>query len=146
MNGAVFLSDTQGMVTALQARTGSVLWRHKLGQICGIPPLPLGILYTCGLPVSPNDPLFATLTAIDATTGATLWSRSPFAIAGKNSQVEVPDEAALITGTLYVGSSQYTGFPVVPPGALSALDPRTGAAMWSYPTDYGAPGLPAVAA
>ncbi len=57
-----------------------------------------------------------------------------------------PALAALIAWTLYVSSAQYTGFPIVPPSALSALDPRTGVTLWSYPTDFGAPGLPAVAA
>lgn len=144
--GEVFVSDAAGMVTALQAGTGSVLWRHKLGQLCG-GPTPPTILYICGVRFAPSDPLFATLTAIDATTGTTIWSRSPFGVASKNPPVEVPDEAALIAGTLYVGSHQYMGgFPVVPPGALSALDPQTGATLWSYPTDYGAPSLPAAAA
>jgi outer membrane protein assembly factor BamB len=146
MGGKVFVSDAAGMVTALQARTGSVLWRRQLGQLCeGLPP-PTGILYICGVRFTPDDPLFATLTAIDATTGATIWSRG-FGVAGKNPLVEVPDRAALIAGTLYVGSHQYMGgFPIVPPGALSALDPQTGATLWSYPTDYGAPSLPAVGA
>ena len=146
VGGAVFVSDAAGIVTTLQARTGAVLWRRKLGQLCDGPSPPPGILYTCGVRFTPNDPLFATLTAIDATTGATIWSRSPFAIAGKNPPVEVPGETALIAGTLYVGSYQYTGFPIVPPGALSALDPQTGVTLWSYPADYGAPSLPAVAA
>lgn len=145
--GEVFVSDAAGMVTALQAGTGGVLWRRKLGQLCDGPPPPPGILYTCGVRFTPNDQLFMTLMAIDATTGAAIWSRTPFTITSKNPLTEVPDRAALIAGTLYVGSHEFNGgFIVVPPGALSALDPQTGATLWSAPADFGGPSLPAVAA
>jgi outer membrane protein assembly factor BamB len=83
---------------------------------------------------------------VRASDGALLWHVKTDET-DKNPPVEIPHEVALIAGTLYVGGSQYTGgFPIVPPGALSALDPRTGATLWSYPSDNGPPSLPAVAA
>lgn len=137
-NGEVFVGDRKGLVTALQAATGGVLWRRAAGVLCGASPLPPSVLYTCSPENrAPNSP-FASLMAIDTATGATLWSAYPAR--------QLSDEAALIGGTLYVRSHEYMGFPVVPPGALSALDPQTGATLWSYPSYFGAPGPPAIAA
>jgi outer membrane protein assembly factor BamB len=143
----LYTSDNAGTITAVRVASRSVLWRGSLGHICAGPLPSAIILYVCGSFI-PNDSQFEALTAVDAATGGSLWRKQPFTIGEHRTLTgEIPYQAATLAGTLYVVSVQYHGgFPVVPDGALSALDPYIGSERWSISGGYGGPSLPAAVA
>jgi outer membrane protein assembly factor BamB len=116
-------------VTALDAKTGEVLWTRELGDneltaplfaIAGAKKL-LFVGSTSG-----------TLHALDAETGAPLWKRAELdAIRSPPAFRESPQGPRLYTASKY--------------GALRALDAVTGQELWSYKTGDRIVGSPAVA-
>ncbi|MCW3999957.1 MAG: PQQ-binding-like beta-propeller repeat protein [Candidatus Bathyarchaeota archaeon] len=110
VDGTVYISDT-GYACALDARNGTLKWTHEiyLSSTNNSPAIAGGIVYVgCG---------GSTFFALNATTGATIWTYETGSSPGS-----APTVAG---GIVYVGSS--------PKGVL-ALNATTGAKIWNYPS------------
>jgi len=160
-NGVVYVSLWEAQaVDALNAKTGTRLWRHITGNVESSPALMHGFVY-----VGTED---YDLHALKATTGAIVWSyktgyyvdASPTAvneivyIGSEDSHVyalhardgarlwsyrtqnSVWTSPAVVNGVVYVGSYDYSVY---------ALNAKTGARIWSYPTGSYIFSSPAVA-
>lgn len=69
-NGCVFIADTKGYVYALNASTGSLVWKTKVGYCCDIssPTLSGGLLF-----IGSRDGPEGAFYALNETTGSILW-------------------------------------------------------------------------
>ena len=128
-DGTMYLANTGGIVQALDARTGDLIWEHHVGAEVA----PRGItLYQSMLileisgawAVSPQD---GRLIALDARTGETVWN------------VEMPDVyptnsgPILANGLLIQGGGTCTVYEATK-CSISAYDPATGAQRWRFVT------------
>ena len=126
-DGTLYLANTGGIVQALDARTGDLIWEHHVGAEVA----PRGItLYQSMLileisgswAVSPQD---GRLIALDARTGETVWN------------VEMPDVyptnsgPILANGLLIQGGGTCTVYEETK-CSISAYDPATGAQRWRF--------------
>jgi polyvinyl alcohol dehydrogenase (cytochrome) len=125
VDDAVYFGDFGGTLWKLNADSGEVIWSHLVSDYTGIPrditrssPSLDGDVLVIGDLSAPN------VMGIDARTGDLRWMTRL-----------VPDAHAIITGspvladdTIYVGTSQ-SGVSTYP-GALVALDARTGTILW----------------
>jgi eukaryotic-like serine/threonine-protein kinase len=104
---------------ALNASTGALCWTAmSCGQLeTSVPLLDGDLLYeTCfGGSPGPGSPVFCSVHALDAHTGAERWTD------GMHGFVHVTP-ASLVNGLLFVNATQ-----------AQALRPDTGAAAWRYP-------------
>jgi polyvinyl alcohol dehydrogenase (cytochrome) len=138
VNGAVYFGDFGGMLWKLDADTGEVIWSHQVSDYTGIP----GDITRSSPSLAGNTLVIGDLSApimmgINAMTGDLRWA----------TRLD-PDPHAIMTGspvlagdTIYVGTSQ-SGVSTYP-GALVALDARTGRIRWrrySLPNPDGLPG------
>src|ERR1700674_1365913 len=161
-NGAVYVGSEDGNIYALNARTGAKLWSYQTGSCCGVssPAVANGVVY-----IGSAD---RNIYALNARTGAKLWSYSTgdpifssTAVAnglvyfGVGSSIDAlsaqtcnllwsyetggcceESSPAVANGVVYVGSAD---------GNLYALNARTGARLWNYPTGTTVGSSPAVA-
>jgi eukaryotic-like serine/threonine-protein kinase len=119
----------RGGVTALDARSGQVLWRRELGDNEMAAPLYAAVGGRRLLLVGSSN---GNLYALDADRGETLWRRVEL------DAVRSPPALAEPAGKpLVILASKY--------GTLRALDPATGTEVWSYKTGDRITGSPAVA-
>ena len=116
--GRLFLGTNHGLVLAIQASTGRVLWERRFaGCVAASPAVGNGIVYVGFMDPPPcrgSAPSF--LSALDARTGKTLWRF-------RCGVVETPP--LLAGGRLYFGSWDHRVY---------AVDARTGHLDWSFAT------------
>jgi len=134
-NGVLFNSD-YGRVYAYDLSNGTLLWSYYMGS-AGVmlysPTVVNGVVYAC---MTSN--LNGTLVALNASTGAKLWS---FDFGGTAfGELFAGSSPAVANGVVYFGGSD---------GNVYALNATTGALVWTYVTGGGnenpVNGSPAVA-
>ncbi len=117
-DGRLFLGTHHGLVLAVQARTGRILWHRQFsGCVAASPAVGDGVVYLGFLDPPPcrgTAPSF--LAALDARTGSTLWRF-------RAGVVETPP--LLVNGRVYFGSWDRRVY---------AVDARTGRLDWSFAT------------
>lgn len=106
----VFVGSMSGLMTALNAADGSVLWEHQAG------PIPHTAAYADGRLFFGS--LDGRVYALDAGSGALLWQ-----VATGGPVYAAP---AVAGGTVYIGSTA---------GRFFALDAGTGSVRWRFPSD-----------
>ena len=137
VDGAVYFGDFGGMEWKLDAATGHVIWSRKLSDYTGIDgDMSRSSPALAGDTLVIGDLRAAKMIGIDAKSGDLRWI-TPL----------VPDPHAIVTGspvlagdTIYVGTSQAGASTY--PGALVALDAKTGQILWraySLPNPDGLP-------
>jgi alcohol dehydrogenase (cytochrome c) len=128
-NGTMYLANTGGIVQALDARTGTLIWEHAVGAEVA----PRGLaLYGHRLifhsaaewAINRQD---AYLVALDARTGETVW------------KVQMPDVYASNSGPLVANGLLVQGMGTCAVYEekkcfISAYDPATGAQRWRFST------------
>lgn len=109
VNGVVYAGSSDSNVYALNAATGSLLWKYTTGgAIFNSPAVTGGAVY---IGDSGGD-----LYALNAKTGALIW---------KTASVGGVAAAAVANGVVYVGSSNCSAY---------ALSAKTGAILWQHAT------------
>lgn len=112
INGVVYFGDWLGTFYALDAKTGQTKWTFSTyGPVIPSPTVVDGTIYV--------GSKFPCLYAIDAGTGQQKWCFS-----FGSSWVE--SSAAVVNGTIYVGSSDWQ--------RVSAVDAATGEPKWHFQT------------
>jgi alcohol dehydrogenase (cytochrome c) len=128
-NGTLYLANTGGILQALDAKTGNLIWEHHVGADIA----PRGIvLYGNKLifqsavewAVRPQE---AHLVALDATTGELVWN------------VKMPDVYATNSGPLVANGLLIQGMGTCTVYEknkcfISAYDPATGEQKWRFRT------------
>jgi len=111
-NGRVFALNGSGLLRAFDAATGTVVWSRQLpGQFSfdSAPTVHQGVIYTAGAGSG------GTAYAVDANTGAVLWTSS--VSNGSNSSPAVTSDGVYVS---YSCPNVYK------------LDPATGAKIWHF--------------
>src|SRR5580698_9710343 len=125
VNGVVYVQDLDSNVYAISLATGKVLWTHGYNSPNGGPD---------GVNVVGGVVYAATATAavaLDAATGAQLWSRTLVA----NDHEGIAMAPGYNDGTVYVSTvpaNVHTVYGAGGEGILWALNARTGAPEWSW--------------
>jgi alcohol dehydrogenase (cytochrome c) len=128
-NGTIWLANTGGVLQALDARTGKLIWEHHVG----------GDIAPRGLALYGNKLIFqsaqewavrpqeARLIALDATTGETVWNVKMKDVYATNSGPLIAN-GLIIQGmgtcTVYENNKCF----------ISAYDPETGEQKWRFRT------------
>ena len=128
-NGTMYLANTGGIVQALDARTGALIWEHSVGAEVA----PRGLALYGNRLIFHSAAVWAVnkqdgyLVALDARTGESVW------------KVQMPDVYASNSGPLVANGLLVQGM-----GActiyeenkcfISAYDPATGAQRWRFRT------------
>jgi outer membrane protein assembly factor BamB len=108
VNGVVYAGSSDSNVYALNASTGSLLWKYTTGgAIFNSPAVAGGVVY-----IGNSGGLYA----LNAKTGALIWK------AASVGGVAAP---AVANGVVYVGSSNCSAY---------ALSAQTGAILWQHAT------------
>ena len=113
-NGRVFALNGSGMLRAIDAATGGLIWSVQLpGQFSfdSAPTVHQGVIYTAGAGSG------GTLYAVNANTGAVLWTKSV-----ANGSMSSP---VVTSDGIYVSYSCPNVYK---------LNPATGATIWHYTT------------
>jgi outer membrane protein assembly factor BamB len=117
-DGDVFAVGDNGVLYAVNASTGSIVWCDPSGYV-GSPAFADGKVF-----VGSSD---NTTCALDASTGVLLWSYPTGNVATSGPTVA--------DGVVYVGSGDGTySSPNTAGGVVYALNATTGALIWSYTT------------
>jgi outer membrane protein assembly factor BamB len=116
--GRLFVGTHHGLVLAVQARTGRIVWHRQFARcIAASPAVGNGVVYV-GFVAPPacrgNAPSF--VAALDARSGRTIWRF-------RAGTVETPP--LLVDGRVYFGSWDHRVY---------AVDARTGHLDWSFTT------------
>ena len=148
----------RGGLLAFDVRTGALRWRYDPEAAAGRPPSGCGGVWgspvvdpgagrvyfgTANCPAVEDDPLLPMeeVTALDARTGAALWTFRPHQPAGQESYSD-EDQDFGATPNLFVDG---TGRTVLGAGSKDgsyyALDPETGAVLWNTKVADPAPGI-----
>jgi len=120
-NGTIFLNNTNGIIQALNGRTGDLIWEHRLGGNIAM----RGIaLYGDKLFVAMSD---ANLVALDAQTGKQVWKAA------------MPDGRGSSSGPLAAKGKLVQGMGgcqayVEQKCFISAYDANTGKQLWRFST------------
>ena len=118
--GCVFFSSPEGLVGCLDSRSGHLIWSLNIFQQFGVEPVEFG--YSCA--PSPSDGMLllpvgrpnASMVALDAATGRTLWR------SGGDPASHVPALPIELEGRkLVIGYLR---------NALAAFDLQTGDVVW----------------
>ncbi len=128
-NGTLYLANTGGIIQALDARTGNLIWEHHVGADIA----PRGIvLYGNKLIFQSAEewavrPQEAHLVALDAATGELIWN------------VKMPDVYATNSGPLVANGLLIQGMGTCTVYEnnkcfISAYDPQTGEQKWRFRT------------
>jgi outer membrane protein assembly factor BamB len=127
--------SNQGIVYALFAATGALLWQRPLTAALGrghdaivttTPAVANGAVYIGAADF--NDPSFGYLLALDSGSGALIWSYK--------TQAGIQSSPIVANGVVYFGSSDTN---------IYALDSTTGALLWKYPIGSPVTSSPVVA-
>ena len=117
-SGRLFLGTNHGLVLAVQARTGRILWHRQFaGCVAASPAVGNNVVYLGFMDPPPcrgSAPRF--LAALDARTGSTLW---------RFRAGPIETSPLLVEGRVYFGSWDHRVY---------ALDARTGRLDWSFAT------------
>jgi alcohol dehydrogenase (cytochrome c) len=128
-NGTMYLANTGGVMQALDARTGALIWEHHVGA--DIAPRGLALYGDKLIFQSAEEwairPQEARLIALDAATGETVWN------------VALPDVYATNSGPLIANGLIVQGMGTCTVYEdnkcfISAYDPDTGAQKWRFRT------------
>ncbi len=128
-NGTMWLANTGGIVQALDARTGQLIWEHHVGS--DIAPRGIALYGNTLIFQSSREwalrPQEARLIALDATTGETVWN------------VAMPDVYASNSGPLVANALLILGMGTCDVYEnnkcfISAYDPATGKQLWRFRT------------
>src|SRR6188474_2932124 len=120
-NGTVFLNNTNGIIQALNGKTGDLIWEHRLGGNISM----RGIaLYGDKLFVAMSD---ANLVALDATNGKQVW-KVPMTDGRGSSSGPLAAKGKLVQG---MGGCQAY---VEKKCFISAYDANTGKQLWRFQT------------
>jgi alcohol dehydrogenase (cytochrome c) len=131
-DGVMFLANTQGVVQALDARTGKLVWETIVG-----PNQPVGIgatsnrslaLYENLVYMAAND---AILYALDATTGKIVWQADT---SDGDRRRGMTSGAMVIHGKVIVGMTNCGRRPMASHCYISAYDALTGKRAWKFDT------------
>src|SRR6186713_590100 len=120
-NGTIFLNNTNGIIQALNGKTGDLIWEHRLGGNIAM----RGIaLYGDKLFVAMSD---ANLVALDAKTGKQVWKAA------------MPDGRGSSSGPLAAKGKLVQGMGgcqayVEQKCFISAYDANTGKQLWRFST------------
>jgi alcohol dehydrogenase (cytochrome c) len=128
-NGTMFLANTGGVLQALDARTGTLIWEHHVGA--DIAPRGLALYGEKLIFQSAAEwalrPQEARLVALDARTGETIWNVAMPDVYATNSGPLIAD-GLIIQGmgtcTVYEENKCF----------ISAYDPETGKQLWRFRT------------
>jgi outer membrane protein assembly factor BamB len=137
VNGVVYVQDLDSDVFAISLATGKVLWTHNYNSPNGGPDgvnVADGVVYAATAKAA---------VALDATTGAQLWSRT---LVG-NDHEGIAMAPGYDHGTVYVSTvpaNVTTIYGAGGQGILWALNAKTGAPEWSWNQDQNLWGNPAV--
>ena len=137
VNGVVYLQDLDSNVFAISLATGKVLWTHDYDSPDGGPD---------GVNVAGGVVYAATATsavALDAATGAQLWSRTLTA----NDHEGIAMAPGYDHGTVYVSTvpaNVTIQYGAGGQGILWALNAQTGVPEWSWNQDQNLWGNPGV--
>jgi glucose dehydrogenase len=138
VNGVVYVQDLESDVLAISLATGKVLWRHDYNSPNGGPD---GVSVAGGVVYAATN---HAAVALDAATGAQLWSRSLIG----NDHEGIDMTPGYNHGTVYVSTvpvnptvGEYLGGGQ---GILWALNARTGTPEWSWNEDQNLWGNPGV--
>src|SRR5580693_6652 len=126
VNGVVYVQDLESNVMAISLATGKVLWTHDYNSPNGGPD---GVSVADGVVYAATN---HAAVALDATTGAQLWSRT---LTG-NDHEGIDMAPGYNHGTVYVSTVPVNplvgGYLGGGEGVLWALNARTGAPEWSW--------------
>ena len=128
-NGTMYLANTGGIVQALNARTGQLIWEHAVGAEVA----PRGLALYGNLLIFHSAAAWALnrqdayLIALDARTGETAW------------KVRMPDVYASNSGPIVANGLIVQGMGTCPiyeenKCFISAYDPATGQQRWRFST------------
>ena len=137
VNGVVYVQDLDSDVFAISLATGKVLWTHDYGSPNGGPD---GVNVVGGVVYAATA---KAAVALDATTGAQLWSRT---LTG-NDHEGIAMAPGFDNGTVYVSTvpaNVTTVYGAGGQGILWALNAKTGAPEWSWNEDQNLWGNPGV--
>jgi polyvinyl alcohol dehydrogenase (cytochrome) len=139
VGGYVYVPDWGGNLFKVQAASGRVVWKHRVGEYTGVPG-----------DISRNSPAYwkdvlvigdgaifaqnaaspgATIAGIDAVTGKPLWHT----LVDDNPAAVVTGSAVVADGVVYVGVSSKSEILGTEPtfrGSVVALDALTGKLLW----------------
>jgi len=113
-NGVVYISEYDGVLYALNAATGAVLWRNPTVFAGSTPAVANGMVYVGGLD--------GNVYGVNANSGAVIWS---FTTLGY-----LQSAPAVANGVVYIASTD---------ARVYALNAQTGALLWSYLTESPSP-------
>jgi PQQ-dependent dehydrogenase (methanol/ethanol family) len=120
-NGTIFLNNTNGIIQALNGKTGDLIWEHRLGGNISM----RGIaLYGDKLFIAMSD---ANLVALDAVSGKQVWKAA------------MPDGRGSSSGPLAARGKLVQGMGgcqayVEKKCFISAYDANTGKQLWRFQT------------
>src|SRR5688500_3012673 len=135
-NGVMFISTPNNQVAAYDAKTGALLWRYKKNRPAGsfvAHPSNRGLaLYGNKVYYGAGE---AVVVALDATTGAEVWSKQVY---DNKVNYYITLAPLVADGKILIGAS---GGEFGVRGYIAALDPETGNELWRTYT-VPAPGEP----
>ena len=137
VNGVVYVQDLESNVMAISLATGRVLWTHQYNTPNGGPD---GVNVVGGVVYAATA---TSAVALDAATGAQLWSRTLTA----NDHEGIAMAPGYNHGTVYVSTvpaNVTTQYGPGGQGILWALNAKTGAPEWSWNQDQNLWGNPGV--
>jgi glucose dehydrogenase len=137
VNGVVYVQDLDSNVFAIGLATGKVLWTHDYDSPNGGPD---GVNVVGGVVYAATA---KAAVALDATTGAQLWSRTLIG----NDHEGIAMAPGFDNGTVYVSTvpaNVRTVYGAGGQGILWALNAKTGAPEWSWNEDQNLWGNPGV--
>ena len=118
--GRLFVGTNHGLLLALDAVTGHIVWQRKLGRCIASSPAVAGQSIVVGVLAAPpqcDRDVPSYVAAFDMRTGRTVW---------RNRSGPVEASPLVVGRTVIVGSWD---------GRLRAFDAATGALRWSFDTD-----------
>lgn len=127
--GVVYIASTNGILAALDARSGQPRWQFRVG----------GALYSS--PVVQNGTVFigaqdGFVYAVDATSGHLRWRSS-----ADDPGARIWSSPLVISGLVVVGAASTLSEKPKIPGEVIAFDAATGARRWrTWSEQGGAPG------
>ena len=127
--GTLYLANTGGILQALDAKTGDLIWEHHVGA--DISPRGIALYRNMVIFESAGEwavrPQAARLIALDAHTGETVWSAELPGVYATNSGPLV------VNGMLIQGGGTCTVYENTK-CSISAYDAATGAQRWLFHT------------
>jgi outer membrane protein assembly factor BamB len=127
--GTVYLQDLDANVYAIALATGKLRWEHQVNVPEATGPGPDGVAVSDGV-VYGDTP--TSVFALNATTGAVIWTNSGLLSSGQGT-FEIQPQVA--DGRVYLASAYGSG---PGGGVLLALDAASGKQLWRFNTVTGA--------